>query len=191
MEQFLQIERYMIRLTNDVDISEIETLISPLTTGVYIIGSELSCKGKRHFHIYLETQNDEKTLRESINKAGYKGIQGYNIKKADNNSKIKRYVVKDGEFVYKGIDEKLINQWVKMSHSKIKDGYADERTALEDKFICDPRNTYMQFGTQILQLENKYGIKPLRNRHVSYINYMRIKKNPEYASELNALFLRE
>lgn len=192
MESFLGINRFMIRLTDDKTISQIETLIRSWNPHKYIIGSELSTQGKRHYHIYYEGVCERSALKQLINDAGYKGNHMYNLKPADNSSKVKRYCIKDGDFLYHNIDPQLMDTWKQLAHKKVKDGYSSELTALEEKYITGNMYSWNNFGTDILMLKVAYGLKPDRHNHVKYMNYMRIKKEGKpYASQLNAEFLQK
>jgi hypothetical protein len=164
MEQFLGITKWMLRLTDDKDIREIETLVSGWKPNKYIIGSELSVKGKRHFHIFLEGVYTAEQLKYEINQAGYKGNKMYNLKVADDSTKVKRYCVKDGDFVYKGIDQTLMETWRALSHKKVKDGYAEELNSLEEKYMNNKNYIESHFGRDVIMLKVKYGMKPKPSR---------------------------
>lgn len=187
MEAFLGITKWMLRLTDDKDLLEVETLIKGLKPNKYIIGSELSQLGKRHFHIYIEGTYTKEMIRGYLNENGYKGNKMYNLKEANDSSKVKRYCIKDGEFIYHGIDDELMKTWKQLSHKKLKDGYADELTKLEEKYMSKNMYSENNFGTDVIMLQVRYGLKPKRNNHVPYMNYMRIKRDGRIAAgKLNA-----
>lgn len=189
MDSFLGINRYMLRLTNDCDISEIEIFIKTMECSQYIIGSELSSKGKRHFHVFLVVTKTKDELKALINVGGYKGNKDYNLKVADNNSKVKKYCVKDGDYVYFGVPDDLIKSWVATSHVKGCLKFDEEKFALETKYLMNSSENEDSFGTAIIQLYVKYGKRPTRSHHIPYMDYMQVKKNSEYARTLNANWL--
>lgn len=189
MDLFLGINRFMLRITKDCPINEIENLIISLHLNKYIIGSELSGKGRRHFHIYMEGVITRDKIKAYLNENGYKGNQAYNLKDADNNNKVKKYCVKDGEYVYHGVSPELIEAWVKLSHKKVSPQYDEELHVLETKYIQNESYDELEFGTDYLKLGTKYGKKPIRHHFVPYINNLRIKKHPGYARTLSAHWL--
>ncbi len=191
MEKFLGNTKWMLRITDDKSVEEIEKYIKTLEPNKYIIGSELSVKGKRHFHIYLEGVYTKEQLKKSINEQGYKGVQQYNLKQADDSNKVKRYCIKDGDFVHYGIDTNLMEAWKSLAHKKVKDGYKEALTVLEEKYMLGNMYTINQFGTDVIMLQNSYGLKSKRNLHVPYINYMRIKKEGrKFAYSLNSEWMQ-
>lgn len=186
MEEFLGVTRWMLRLTDDKSIEEIETYIKEIKPHKYIIGSELSVKGKRHFHIFLEGVYEQQELKKFINEKGYSGNKMYNLKKADNSNKVKRYCIKDGDFLFYGVCEELMESWKKLAHKKVKDGYSEELQKLEEKYVRQISYTDNSFGTDLIMLKVKYGLKPNRRLHVEYMDYMRVKKyGRSFASELH------
>lgn len=193
MESFLQIERFMIRMTKECDISEIQEQVKTLDPVKYIIGSELTRQGKRHFHVYLEVQKKIEDVKNAIRKMGYTGNKEWSIKPCDNNVKVKRYVVKDGDFVYSpNIDKKIIDGWVLSSHKKIKDGYNDEIEELIEKYLKNENGFKSEkaLGTSKIQIQIKYGIPPSRNEHIKFINYWMCKKDIKKCAELHDEWLR-
>jgi hypothetical protein len=180
----------MLRLTQDCDISEIEELIKTMEPSQYIIGSELSAKGKRHFHVFLVVTKTKDQLKALINAAGYKGNKDYNLKDADDNSKVKKYCLKDGEFLHYGVPQYLIDSWIVLSHKKVDVGYTEALSSLETRYVTQGDfYSDLDFSSDVLRLAVSYGKKPRRAHHVPYMNYMRIKKNPNYAVTLAANWL--
>lgn len=186
MEKFLEIERYMVRLTKECDISEVEIEVKGLHPIKYIIGSELSKGGKRHFHIYLETQNKLEEIKKGIKDLGYSGNKEWSIKKCDSNSKVKSYVVKDGDYVYsKNIDSQLIEGWVKASSKKLDENYHKELNEIIEKYLRNEIKHSNLLGVKKIELQIKYGIYPSRNEHVKFLDYWNCKKDIGYCKQLH------
>lgn len=184
MDNFLNITRWNVRLTTEKELPEIEAMIQTICQK-YIIGTELSTKGKLHYHCYLEGQiKDKQSLKVVFNENGYNGNAMWYAKEADNSSKVKKYCVKYGRFVYKNIDSQLMETWVKLSHGKAKDGMSEDLNNLEDTYMSTTM-TREKLGKQYLLICAKYNYKQgiTRSNFNKYINYMNLRKDPDRYSE--------
>lgn len=170
---------YHLRLTTDKSLDIIEQFVTPISEK-YIISHEVT-----HYHVYLETTQIRKDLRVLINQQlQLKGNGQFSIADARDPKQLKKYVLKDGYYIYKNFTKQEIAQLRKLSTKKDKTQYSIELQELEDTFILSPHMAAEDFLTRVIQLQVTYSMKPRRTTLAPYIQYCIIKKTPHKAKSL-------
>lgn len=182
MENFLGINWYHIRITKDVELEDIEKFVKenyPLAWS-YIISKETL--PRTHFHICLKVEGKMEELREKIKKSIYGGRCNYYFKPSKNVKQMLKYTLKDGDYVYKGIEEKEIELLKKTSNKKGLDKFGVDLTNLEEQYLGD-KIRFKEFGIRFVKLKISYG-QNLYSSHIkAYLQKMKFKKEPEYIGE--------
>ena len=91
---------------------------------------------------------------------------------------MKKYILKDGNFRFRGYTEQEIKILRLCSNKKGMDKYSDELSVLEENFYSDKSITLESYMVSVVNLQLSYGMKPVRNRLQSYARYVEMKRSP-------------
>lgn len=175
---------YFLRITLEAELDKAIEIIKPVFSKSYIIGTELSKQGKKHFHAYFYSSLTKDELKNHLNNHGLKGNQSYSFKKADTDARVKRYCVKEGDYAYSGFTKERMDAWIKSSHKKVDEGYSTELSSLEDDYISNNLNSVHKqhdldcFAEKVIKLQLSYGMKPHPASLQRYTAYWYLKKYP-------------
>lgn len=184
LESFLGLESFHIRLTLQSDLDKIKKFIETITKK-YIICDELT-----HYHCYAVTQMVKKEIvREVKNKLQLKGNEQFSVIKVKNKNQMKKYILKDGNYIYKGFSENEIEILRKLSFKKGIDKFQTQLETLEQQFY-EKQIGFSKFGELYVQLKIDYGQKLYGNHIKAYLNRVRMKQNPEYIREYISELMR-
>lgn len=189
---------YALRLTpiDDNVIDMLSDLHDRFVIGKYAQAIEESDKGKTHFHLWVETDKSDQTLRNFLLKQGYKGNKTYSLTPVKDEKKYLAYLMKeDSNVVLEGFSEAEVaaaNEYDLQVKSS-KKAKSVKLSDIEDLF---PRKQVLKHGNQVpimmriidFYLENQLTIR----RHIVqnlYINLL-AKYDPSYKRHLAEEFLK-
>jgi hypothetical protein len=173
MDKFCNIGVYHLRLTTDLEFDLIEGFVKE-RSDQYIISHEVS-----HYHCYLVTDVTRKDLRSAVNEVlKLKGNGQFSIADVRKPQQMKKYILKDGNFRFRGYTEQEIKILRLCSNKKGMDKYSDELSVLEENFYSDKSITLESYMVSVVNLQLSYGMKPVRNRLQSYARYVEMKRSP-------------
>lgn len=171
---------YFLRITPDnqeLTLKDIEQLIKSFN-GRYIISVEEATK--RHYHIVLYAKITAETLRARIKKNLL--CQVYiSGKEIQDKVKAIAYTIKDGNYVFNGLDAFDLMKAKQVSHQKLsfdkeidKIEYYDDRSLVED----------------VLALYQKYNRKVDKRHLLNLLRTIKLKQSGEYKEQFikNILF---
>lgn len=166
-----------IRITCDtITKAELAELIDPLCDR-YIISEETAAN--RHFHIYLRYLYEDaprySKLRYIFTKAGYKGNEKISITKQKTEN-LQSYVVKDGDYIYKGYTEDEIEEIRNKSYKKPK-GYKQEKADIANAFVNGEINTEEMYE-QLILLACKWNIEFYEHKTIAFMRTQIFKRDP-------------
>ena len=181
MASFVVDDAYHLRLTTDQEFDVIEAFVRRYTNK-YIISSEVG-----HYHCYIVTKTTRKDLRLDVNEhLALKGNGQFSIADVRKPQQMKKYILKDGYYRYKGFSDAEIEKLKKTSHKKGMSKYAESLTALEDDYLtsdCMYTSSINSFMRSVVELQLSYGMKPNYGRLSSYLRYIKMKKNARYIDD--------
>lgn len=180
MDKFLGNNYWHTRITKNVELTEIETFIKTITKTYLICKETLP---RVHFHCCIQTQLSEKELRALILKSSYGGRGQYQLTVAKNVKQMKKYILKDGDYVYGNMNEKEIETLRKCSNKKGLDNFGKELQLLEEKYLGTDNHMFSQFAFNFVKLKISYGQNLYGNHIKAYLNKMRCKRDPNYIRE--------
>lgn len=186
MENFLGIDWYHIRITTLDTLDNMETFVKTLSS-VYLISNETI--PRNHYHICIKTQRSLETLRKLVKSSIYSGRNNYYLKPSTNSKQMLKYTLKDGNYVFKNIDEKWLETLRKCSNKKGLDKFGIELQTLEENFLGNSI-TFTQFGRSFIKLKIDYGQNLYGNHIKAYLTKMKCKKDPTYINEYFAELMR-
>lgn len=165
---------YHLRLTTDKSFDVIETFVSKYSQE-YIISSEVG-----HYHCYMITGVSRVELRKDVNDSlELKGNKGFSLADVRNTKQMKKYILKDGYYRYKGITEQEINKLKLTCFKKGMNKFSEELSQLEEEFLSGSiktgRERIVQHMERVLKLRLSYAMKPNRNQLESYVDYMMMR----------------
>lgn len=165
---------YHLRLTTNKEFDEIETFVSSYSQE-YIISSEVG-----HYHCYIVCEYTRKDIRGFVNtKLQLSGNKGFSLADVRNKKQMKKYILKDGYYRFKGIPEEEINKLKLTSFKKGMNRFSEELSLIEEDFLSGPihngRQRIVQHMVKVLELRISYAMKPNRNHLESYADYMMMR----------------
>lgn len=172
MNALLDKPAYHMRLTINAEMDTIKQFIETLTD-TYIICSEVT-----HYHIFVITSTHScDFLKEQIkSKLNLHGNKGFSCLPSRNKRQLQKYILKDGFFIYKGIDDAVISRLHKSSVKKYGEEFETKLGLVEEMYFKgrkDERN-FLNFCANYIMLRAEYGLVR-RNDIGGYVNRMRIK----------------
>lgn len=176
----LKYEVYTIRITYEqIDNDDIMELFNEFS--MVVTGQERTSKGLKHFHVYVAGVDISVERIRKILKDKYPDIKGNKhlmIKAAVNPLQLLKYVVKEGNCLYKGLPEDLIKECKKTSYSKDKKAFVE----LDDKYLTT-RMDIKEYTTLYVELKVNNN-QPLYDTHlIAHVKKMAIKKGEYRASD--------
>lgn len=146
------------RLTLDKTKEEIQTILSKKYSAFVISEEEANNK---HFHILIyHNDSNGKNARQNLRnflKKEYPELMGngsYSITetKVGTEKTLTKYVIKDGNFIYQGIEPSVIETLKKQSYKKFKgDEFKRGLQDLRDRYIADRSMSLVTHISQILK----------------------------------------
>jgi len=167
-----------IRLTSPTaTFEEIREIFDPISDK-YIIALENA--NSRHFQCYVNyIQLDDlknSKLRYLLKSLGYKGNEKLSItkKKSDN---LCSYVLKDGNYIYKGFTDEQIKDLVEKSYEKPV-SYKKQKQILLQTYLDDKiKQDELIIG--LIQLTTRFEGNYNRTTLIQYVNMAKMKKHPK------------
>lgn len=183
LNSFLGLETFHIRLTLKSELENIIDFIETSITKKYIICDELT-----HYHCLAETQMSKKEIVRVIKeKLNLKGNADFSVIKAKSKQQLKKYILKDGNYKYKGFTDEEIKLLRKQSFKKGIDKLQIVLEGYEIEYY-NGDISFTQFGERYIQLKIEYNQNIHGNHVKAYLTKIKMKKNPdcirEYISDL-------
>lgn len=147
---------------------------------IIVVGEELGkIEGKKHFHIYL-CSNDIRVddVRRGIKETfGLKGNKELYVKEAQDADRLLRYTVKDGDIIYRGIDEETINTFKKLAYTTDKKAFQN----LIDEYLTTPHMKINDYAVRYIQLKVEHQQNLFDHLVRAHLKTMMIKKGERSA----------
>lgn len=135
----------------------------------------------RHFHIYMRYLYQDAPrwdkLRYALKKEGYFGKGKLSISQR-RTSNLESYVVKEGDYIYKGFTPEEITEFAENAYEKPK-SYKVQKTEIADAFQKG-EITKEQFVTSLIMLMCEFNVEYYRHKLVAYVKTQQMKKHPRY-----------
>lgn len=175
MAQFVGIGAIHLRLTCDYDFDRIIKFVE-LLSDQYIISHEVT-----HYHCYIVTDKDRVMIRSMVNEElELKGNGQFSIAEVRKVQQMKKYILKDGYYRYKGFSDNEIHKLKRCSTKKGMSKLGEAIQVLEDKYLTDARYNHFEFMTDVIKLKVSYGTKSPRSWITSYSDYMLVRRSPHH-----------
>lgn len=176
MNRLIQVQGWHLRLTLESDLDTVSRNIDNLCNQ-YIISQELSNAGKMHYHCFLVCDKSRDFMRKFITeKFEVKGNKDYSLAPVKSARQMKKYVLKDGNYRYKGYDWQEIKVLEKSSSKKIDEEYKNRLGEIEDEYLkYGGSMTDEEFCVRVLMLRSEY-MTVRRCDIEGYVNRMYIRK---------------
>lgn len=183
MDKYLGIGKWHTRLTLISDIKKVEQFIHTLSPTKYILCDELN-----HYHCYFETQTSKKILRELITGFAGSGNEHYQLTAAKNTRQLKKYILKDGNYTYKGFSDDEIEIFHKLSNKKGMTKLQKELDLLLEKYYGNNLFSTRQLIKSILLLKDSYGQPTNPNTLANRIAMYERIKTKNYTPMVNQIY---
>lgn len=192
-----------IRLDTDKDFDYHKTVWDQFPK--YIIGHEIAPKTKKeHYHICLgvddktfdnftkqkhSTRNYELSLyiKEHYSVTGSQ----YSTSIARDSRTLCKYVLKEGDFIYKGFEDTLIAQFSKSSYKKDKKQLQQEFNELDESFLNSEMST-LKYFIKFMKIKTSYGQSINKNYMMEHLRILHFKRDEqalrEYASRIDDIY---
>lgn len=177
LDSFLGSESFHIRLTLKSNLDTIQSFVNKIGSK-YIICDELT-----HYHIYLQTQTTKKEIiikiKEQLN---LKGNEQFSVVVVKNKQSMKKYILKDGRYVFRNFTDKEIEILRKLSFKKGIDKLKISLDKFEEDYYSG-EIVFTTFACKYINLKIEYGQNIYGNHIKAYLNRIKMKKNPSYVRE--------
>jgi hypothetical protein len=185
LDCFLGLDSFHIRLTLKSDLDTIQKFIEKSITTKYILCDELT-----HYHCYAVTQKLKKEIVVAIkSELKLKGNADFSVIKVKNKNQMKKYIMKDGNFIYKNFDEKEINILRKLSFKKGIDKLQTELEKYEQQ-LYEKEITFTRFAELYIKLKIDYNQNIYGNHIKAYLTKIKMKNDPTYIKEYVSELMR-
>lgn len=189
MDQFLIKGVYHIRLTTQLEPTQVKNIILKFLPLRYIITQE-GFGQHQHYHCFIESQLEDTERhtkkRNILNSLGFSGNKMFSISKVRSTDQVKKYILKDytGDLTqYHGYTSDEIKAFAQCSFKKGKSKFSEELTKLEDNYITSISNDHTSFLHSVIQLRLDYGYSIGSTSLKNYMTRLFFKKNPSYVKE--------
>lgn len=176
-----------IRIKKKIDEDSLQELFHQHNIKRYIISNEGD-----HLHVLVQTlkgvwfdkSEGSKTLIARVlkEKYGLKGNKDYSVALAREPNQLKKYVLKDGNYKFKGFKEDVINLFRLCSNKKGKDKLAKELQQLEEDYFQGEMSTE-ELYEKFIALKLSYGQNIYWNHTDAYIQKLQMKRSPQIIKE--------
>lgn len=152
-----EIQTLFCRLTIDKSIEEVQTILLKKYNSFIVSQEDAS---NRHFHILIyHEETNKKNARQNLRNFLKKefeiiGNSDYAITetKTGTQDTLTKYVIKDGNFVSSGVDEKKLQILQKQSYKKFKkDEFKIGLQKIRDDYIADPEQGLQEHIAKLLR----------------------------------------
>jgi len=162
----------------------------------YIIGKEIAPKSKKeHYHICLGitpeqfnfyTKQEHSTRFYQLatyikSKYAVSGSQ-YSTSIARDSRTLGKYVLKEGDYIYKGYEESVLKAYAKCSYKKDKKQIQDDMNKLDEAFLTTDMTT-LKYFKKYADIKTEYGQNINQNHMQEHLRILHFKRDPEIKKE--------
>lgn len=170
---------FHFRLHSDISKDEMIASLSDLSINMYIGGYETEAS-RNHWQLSIHTVKPLNTLREEIKKKFTPERSQYSISaKRTTVRKLATYLLKEGNYIYKGFDQKYIEELLKLTFKNSKKS-KEQFYQLDDKFLLDPDMTYQSYIKEFKALKLEHRQRGRDETMLAQLDMLLQRKDPAY-----------
>lgn len=125
-------------------------------------------------------------FRKEVNNLWGTGNTVYSLVKAKNEKQLKKYCLKEGNYMFRGFSASFLKKLKKTTFLKKKEDFRESLTELEDQYIMEFIN-FEEFQDRYIELKLAYRYRLVDTQIKAYYNMLFLIKNPQHISSYNQI----